>query len=108
MVLPAVVWTLNTAWPKLLQATPYHVMMGRDPRTVLTALMEGDDEGFQFSAIDEDRLQQLVVSLGDTQEELLAGVPQRIDADRRHHRARGSRGKTLLHFTVGDYVLAAR
>ena len=33
------------------------------------------------------------------------GVLQRVDADRRHHRARGSRGKTLPHFTVGDYVL---
>ena len=58
-----------------------------------TALIEGDNEGFQFSPIDEDRLQQLVVSLVDTQEELLAGVLQRVDADRRHHRARANRGK---------------
>ena len=82
-------------------------MMGREPRTGFTALIEGDDEGFQFSPIDETRLQQLVLSLVDTQE-LLAGVLQRVDADRRHHQARGSRGKTLPHFTVGDYVLVAR
>ena len=62
-------------------------------------------------AIQPDRrrqVQQLAVSLVDTQEEILAGVLQRVDADRRHHRARGSRGKTLPHFTVGDYVLVAR
>ena len=82
--------------------------MGREPRTAFTALIEGDDEGFQFSPIDKDRLQQLVVSLLDTQEELLAGVLERVDTDRRHHRTRASRGKTLPHFTVGDYVLVAR
>ena len=82
--------------------------MEREQRTAFTALIEGDEEGFQFSPIDETRLQQLVASLVDTQEELLAGVPQRVDADRRHHRARGSRGKTLALFTVGDYVLVAR
>ena len=65
----------------------------REPRTAFTLLIEGDDEGFQFSPIDEDRLQQLVVSLVDTPEERLAGVLQRVDADRRHHRARANRGK---------------
>ena len=44
----------------------------------------------------------------DTQEELLTGVLQRADADRCHHRARGSRGKTLPRFTVDEYVLVAR
>ena len=44
----------------------------------------------------------------DIQEELLAGVLQRVDADRRHHRARGKRRKTLPHFTIGDSVLVAR
>ena len=65
----------------------------REPRTAFTLLIEGDDEGFQFSPIDEDRLQQLVVSLVDTPEERLAGVLQRVDADRRHHCARGSRAR---------------
>ena len=46
MVLPAVQWALNTAWRKRLQATPYHVKMGREPRTAFTALIEGDDEVF--------------------------------------------------------------
>ena len=44
--LPAVQWALNTAWRKRLQATPYHVKMGREPRTAFTALIEGDDEVF--------------------------------------------------------------
>ena len=83
-------------------------MMGRDLRTAFSALIEGADESLQFSPIDEDRLKQLVVSLVDTQEELLAGVLQRVDADRRHHLARGGRDKTLPHFTVGDYVLVVR
>ena len=108
VVLPAVQRALNTAWLNRLQATPYHVMMGREPPTTFAALIEGDDQGVQFSPIDEDRLQQLVVSLVHTQEELLAGVLQRVDADRRHHCARASRGKRLPHFTVGDYVLVAR
>ena len=93
VVLPAVQRALNTAWRKRLHATPCQVMMGREPRTAF-ALIEGDDEGFQFSPIDEERFPMLVVSLVDTQEELLAGVLQRVDADRRHHRARDSRGKT--------------
>ena len=73
-----------------------------------TTPIEGDDEGFHFTPIDEDRLQHLVICLVDTQEELVAGVLQRVDANRRHHRARGSRGKTLPHFTLGDYDLVAR
>ena len=55
-------------------------MVGHEPRTAFTALIEEDYEGFQFSAIDENRWQQLLVSLADTQEELLAGVLQRVDA----------------------------
>ena len=108
VVLPAVQWELNTAWWKRPQATLYHVMMEREPRTVFTALIEGDDEGFQFSPIDEEKSQNLVVFRVDTQEEFLPGVLQRIDADRRHHCARSSHGKTLPHFTVGNYVLEAR
>ena len=108
VVLPAVQWALNMAWRRRVQATPYHVMMVREPRTASTALTEGDDDGFQLSPIDEERLQKLVVSLADTQEELLAGVLPRVNADRRHHRARGTRGKTLPRFTVGDYVLVGR
>ena len=83
-------------------------MMGREPRTAFPALSEGDNEGFVLSPIDEDRFQQLVVSLVDTQEGHLAGVLQRVDARRRHHRARGHRGQTLPRFPVGDYVLVAR
>ena len=48
----------------------------------------GGRRGFQFSPIDETRLHELVVFLTDTQE-LLAGVLQGVDVDRRHHRARG-------------------
>ena len=40
VVLPAVQRALNTAWRKRLQATPYHVMKWREPRTALTALIE--------------------------------------------------------------------
>ena len=108
VVLPAVKWALNTTWRKHLQATPYDVVMGREPRATFTALLEGDDDGFQFSPTDKDRLYQLVVPLVDIQAEPLAGVLQRVDADRRHHRPRGSRGKSLPQFTVGDYVLVAR
>ena len=107
VVQPAVQWALHTAWRKRLQATPYHVMMGREPRTAFDAPIDGDDEGFQFSPIDEKSLQKVVISLVDTEEEVLTGVLQGIDADRPDHRARGSRGKTLPHFTVGDYVLMA-
>ena len=96
MVLPAVQLTLNTAWQEKLQTIPYHVMMGRALRTAFTARIEEDDEGFRCP-IDDTRLQQLVVFLVDIQEELLAGVLQLVDADRRHHRARGRRGKTSYH-----------
>ena len=72
MVLPAVQWALSTTWRKRLQVTSYHVMMGREPRTAFTALIEGDDENFVFSPVNEDGLQQLVVSPVHTQEELLS------------------------------------
>ena len=50
VLLPTVQWTLNTAWRKRLQTSPYHVMMGRKPRTAYAALIEeDDDEGFQCS-----------------------------------------------------------
>ena len=56
VVLPAVQWALNTAWQSRLHLTPYHVMMGCEPRTAFTALIECDYEGFQFSPIGETRL----------------------------------------------------
>ena len=47
----------------------------------------GRRRGFQFIPIEDDRSQRLVVSLVDTQDDLLAGVLQRVDADRRpYHR----------------------
>ena len=86
MVLLAVQLALNTAWRKRLQATRHHVMMGRESLMTFTAFIEGDDEGFQFIPIDDDRSQQMVVSLVDTQEDFLAGVLQHVDADRRPYR----------------------
>ena len=68
MVQPAVQWVSDTAWRKRLQTTPYHVMMGREPRTAFTTLIEGHEEGFQVSPTDENRLQQLVFFLVDIQE----------------------------------------
>ena len=49
-----------------------------------------------------------MVSLVDAKEKILAGLLQLVDTGRRHPRERGSRGKTLPHFTVGDCVLVAR
>ena len=49
MVLPAVQWALNTAWQKQLQTTPYHIMMGREPRTVFTALIKGTTRVFSLA-----------------------------------------------------------
>ena len=72
--------------------------MGREPRTTFTALMVGDEEGFQLSPIDENRLQQLVGFVVYNQETLLAVVLQRIDANHRHHQSSGSRGKTNAAF----------
>ena len=71
--------------------------MRRDSHMAFPALIEGDDDGFEFSTIDKERLQNMVVSLVDTQEELLAAVKQRGDAGRRPHRARGNRDKALPH-----------
>ena len=59
-------------------------MIGCEPRTASTALMEGGVDGFWLSPPDENRLKQLVASLVDDQEKLLIGVLQRIDADRGH------------------------
>ena len=49
VVLPAVQWALENAWWKRLQTAPCHVMMGREPRSAFTALIERDDEGFQLA-----------------------------------------------------------
>ena len=91
VVLPAVQGALNTAWQKRLQATPYHVMMGRDLRTAFSALIEGADESLQFSPIDEDRLKQLVDSLVDTQEGPGRGAATRRRRSSSPPRARRSR-----------------
>ena len=72
----------------------------------------GGRQGFSVQANRQKQIakqmQKLVVSLVDTKDELLAGVLERVDAYHRHHRARGSCGKTLPHFTVDDYVIVAR
>ena len=41
-----------------------------------------------------------MVSLVDTREQIVVGMLQRVDADRRPHRAAGSRGRSLPYFTV--------
>lgn len=48
-----------------------------------------------------------MVLFDDTEEDLLASVLQRVDADRSSNRARNIRDKIQQHFTVGEYVLAA-
>ena len=46
VLLPAVQWALNTAWRKRLQATPYHVMMGLEPRKALLLSSRGTTRVF--------------------------------------------------------------
>ena len=79
---------MNTAWRKRLQLTPYHAMMGLEPRTAFAALIQMNHQGFQFGPVDENRLQQIAVTQVDTEKKILAGVLQRVDADRCCHRAR--------------------
>ena len=50
-----------------------------------------------------------MVSLVDTREQIVVGMLQRVDTDRRPHRAPGSRGRILPYLTVvGKNVLVRR
>ena len=62
VTLPAVQWAFNTAWRKRLQTTRYQFTMGVGHVPQLPACFEGDGEGFQFSPIDDNKLQPQVVS----------------------------------------------
>ena len=55
-----------------MQAIPYHVMIGREPRTTYIAQIEGGDESFQFS-----RIKKHVATAGGFSGGNLRGVPGR-------------------------------
>ena len=63
VALPAVQWTLNTAYRRRLGAAPFRVMMGRDARTAFAALAEVDSEGVQVEPVEEATLRKLVQPL---------------------------------------------
>ena len=106
-VLPAVQWALNTAVRQRLGTPPYCVMLGREPRTAFSALVEEDNECMELTVVDEERLREHVRSIVSAHDELQKQVVERRDVQRQQTRTLSSRGE-LPHFTVGDYVLVAR
>ena len=105
-VLPAIQWALNKATRRIFGTTPFHVMMGREPRTAFAALVEETEE-VEITPVDEEKLRQYVRGIFEAQEQLQRETVERSESERQRARQAISRGD-LPHFTVGDYVLVAR
>ena len=59
-LVPAVQWTLNTAFRKMYGSTPCHVMFGRAPRVALSTLASSTGQNWQVDVLDEKALRAKV------------------------------------------------
>ena len=105
MVLPAVQLALNTAWRKRLQATPYHVMIGRESPMAILLSSKGTTRAFNLFRL---------TTTGHNSWWFLWWMPRRISWQGCCNTSApivfctaDIRDKVLPHFTVVDYVLVA-
>ena len=107
-VLPAVQYSLNTAFRRRYSSTPYHVMFGRGPRTSLSVLASSSSGEWKCDVLDDAQIKRALQSVLEVQERFHVQVQERVAAERARHRAGSSSGMQLPNFEVGDYVLYAR
>ena len=103
----AVQWALNTAYRARFHSTPYHIMMGRAPRTALSTLASSVGSPWRVDVLNEGSLRNKVAQLVVTQEQLHKQVLIDVRATRARQR-QGVGAGTLPNFVLGDYVLVAR
>ena len=58
-MIPAIQWAPNTATRRRFGTTPFHVMMGREPRTDFAVLVEEQEE-MEISPVHEEKLRLYV------------------------------------------------
>ena len=81
-VVPAVQWTLNTAYRERYATTPYHVMFGWAPLTSFSALASSTGEDWKVDALDEEALRTKVPNVVKTQQGLHKVVKGRVKKNR--------------------------
>ncbi|CAN0539694.1 unnamed protein product, partial [Scytosiphon promiscuus] len=107
-VLPAVQWSLNTAFRSRYGSTPYHVMFGRPPRTSFSVLANSSAGQWNCDVLDNDQIKRALQGVLELQEQFHVQVQERVAAERERRRKKSSEGLELPNFEVGDYVLYAR
>ena len=106
-VVPAVQWSLNTAYRERYASTPYNVMFGRAPLTSFSALASSTGQDWKVDALDEETLRRNVANVVEVQQRLHKVVEERVKKTRERQRQAISRGQ-LPNFAVGDYVMMGR
>ncbi|CAN0312796.1 unnamed protein product [Scytosiphon promiscuus] len=107
-VLPAVQWSLNTAFRPRYGSTPYHVMFGRPPRTSFSVLANSSAGQWNCDVLDNDQIKRALQGVLELQEQFHVQVQERVAAERERRRRKSSEGLELPKFEVRDYVLYAR
>ena len=107
-VLPAVQWSLNTAYRRRYDSTPYHVMFGRPPRTSFSVLASSSEGSWNCDVLDDKQIRRALQGVLELQEQFHVQVQERVAAERARRREGASAGLELPKFEVGDYVLYAR
>ncbi|CAN0145198.1 unnamed protein product [Hapterophycus canaliculatus] len=107
-VLPAVQWSLNTAFRPRYGSMPYHVMFGRPRRTSFSVLANSSAGEWNCDVLDDDQIKRALQGVLELQEQFHVQVQERVAAERKRRRKKSSEGLELPNFEVGDYVLYAR
>lgn len=63
--------------------TSFHLMLGREPRTVCNVQVPEDSEEVQLEPVDEAKLREQLNSIADIQEGLHQRVKARVATDRK-------------------------
>ena len=107
-VLPAVQWTLNTAFRRRYGSTPHHVMFGRAPRTSFSVLANSSAGEWNCDVLDDDQIKRAFKGVLGLQEQFHVQVQERVAAERERRRQESSAGLELPNFEAGDYVLCSK
>ena len=109
LALGAVQWALNSAYRERMGTTPFQMMTGRPPATLMSVLAGKDGDTWTVEELDVScgKMQSWVAGWVREQEDLRRDVVKRVREQRERVREVSGRG-CLPVFEVGDYVLVAR
>ena len=109
LALGAVQWALNSAYRERMGTTPFQMVTGRPPATVMSVLAGEDGDAWVVGELDVScgQMQSWVAGWVREQEGLRRDVVKRVREKRERVREVSGRGY-LPVFEVGDYVLVTR